>query len=271
MNWGNQKATHVITPNGLKGRILGKTKDIWGDTVTVRFENGRIVQFPISDNMKFAYEEDRQISLTASLQARLEQIVPGDRNSLLARIDVLKSIKREAQSKMANQNPSQEDERKLDAIVVEANVELAEIVDALEHIASETTEPYAAPAHRVVEQASLGSHTGTWLDDTFAEMVREANGTDYDKLMDEGPEAFVAELDAPALADSGVTREMASNYIRSKTAGANPDARDNFEKTWIDRVESLRRNELLSRKTKVKKEAAAQEDTSHLPDDILFG
>jgi len=267
----SKNATHVITPNGLKGRILGKTKDIWGDTVTVRFENGRIVQFPVSDEMRYASEKEEALSVTASLRERLNASTDGDRDSLIARVGELKSIRREAQVKIANDGASFADEAELDNISVEAGTELNEVVAALDHINDETTEAYRPPTMHVAEQASLGGNDGTWLDDTFSNMVSEANHTDYDKLMSEGPEAFVAELETPALADSGVTREMASSHIRSKTAGANPDARDSFETAWIDRVETLRRKEILNRKTKAKKEAAAETDHSNLPDDILFG
>jgi hypothetical protein len=266
-----ESATHVVTPNGLKGRILGKTKDVWGDTVTVRFENGRIVQFPVSDNMRFATEEETAPeSAVAALRERLEASVEGDRNSLLARINELKNIRREAAAAIV-EGASHEDEQELDTIAIQAEVEMGQVVAALDHIASDDTEAFAPPVPQVVEQASLGEHDGTWLDETFSRMVNEANHTDYDKLMSEGPEAFIAELEAPALADAGVTREMAANFVRSKTAGANPDARVAFESAWIDRVESLRREELVNRKTKAKKEAAAESDHSNLPDDILFG
>lgn len=264
-------ATHVVTPNGLKGQILGKVKDVWGDTVTVRFENGRIVQFPVSDSrLKFAREEaETPESPVEALRQRLAQEVEGDRRSLLSRIQELKQIKLQAADAIVK-GASYEDEQELDTISIQADVEIGQVVAALDHIANQDEE-YAAPQPQVVEQASMGSHDGTWLDDTFARMVNEANHTDYDQLMSEGPEAFVAELEAPALADAGVTREMASSFIRSKTAGANPEVRDAFESAWIDRVESLRRDELRTRKTRAKKEAAAENDHSNLPDDILFG
>ena len=266
-----ESATHVITPNGLKGRILGKTKDMWGDTVTVRFENGRIVQFPTSDSLRYASEQEEVLSVTASLRERLNAPIEGDSGSLVSRINELKSIRREAQVKIANGDASFEDESELDNIAVEADAELGQVVAALDHINDENTDAYRPPTMHVAEQASLGGNDGTWLDDAFSTMVSEASSTDYDKLMSEGPEAFVAELDTAALANAGATREIASSHIRSKTAGANPQARNSFETAWIDRVETLRRKEILNRKTKAKKEAAAETDHSNLPDDILFG
>lgn len=266
-----ESATHVITPNGLKGRILGKTKDMWGDTVTVRFENGRIVQFPTSDSLRYASEQEEVLSVTASLRERLNAPIEGDSESLVSRINELKSIRREAQVKIANGDVSFEDESELDNIAVESDAELGQVVAALDHINDENTDAYRPPTMHVAEQASLGGNDGTWLDDAFSTMVSEASSTDYDKLMSEGPEAFVAELNTAALANAGATREIASSHIRSKTAGANPQARNSFETAWIDRVETLRRKEILNRKTKAKKEAAAETDHSNLPDDILFG
>src|SRR5438270_12718836 len=38
-------ATHVTTPNGAKGEILNRVAGVWGDEITVRFENGQIRRF----------------------------------------------------------------------------------------------------------------------------------------------------------------------------------------------------------------------------------
>jgi len=90
-------------------------------------------------------------------------------------------------------------------------------------------------------------------------------------LMDEGPEAIVASMDDAAIADAGVTREVASRYIKSKTAAASSEIREKYEGVWLSRVEECRKAELLNRKEATKKEAAVEEDgQSDLPDDILF-
>jgi hypothetical protein len=43
----------ITTPNGLKGKVLGKVAGLWQDEVTVRLENGRIVHLPVAKDMKF--------------------------------------------------------------------------------------------------------------------------------------------------------------------------------------------------------------------------
>ena len=38
-------ATHITTPNGAKGEILNRVASLWGEQITVRFENGQIRRF----------------------------------------------------------------------------------------------------------------------------------------------------------------------------------------------------------------------------------
>jgi hypothetical protein len=119
--------------------------------------------------------------------------------------------------------------------------------------------------------ASLGGKDGSWLDKTANEMIAEAESTDFKRLMDEGPEALTAELETPALADAGVVRQMASSFIRTKTAGTDPQVRDPYEATFLNRVEQCRRAELSTRTQSTQKEAAAQEDAfKDAPDESIF-
>lgn len=265
----------VVTPNGLKGQVLGKVAGMWGDEVTVRFENGRVVRLPVTDNLKFASVQPAkdEASPVDRLARRLAVTVDGTRGSLEARAKALQGIKHEA-AVLIQKGASHEDEQRLDSFRVQADYELGEVSAALEHLASEELESYAPPAPfrmQAVEQESMGRGDGNWLDHTVNEMIAEAESTDYEKLMDEGPEAFVAELEDAPLADAGVVRQMASRFIQSHTAGANPEVRDLYEKTWLARVEEVRRAEFGNRKQAMKREAAAQEtDYSNLPDDMLF-
>src|SRR5208282_708852 len=55
-------ATHVETPSGLKGEVLGQVKGPWGsEEVTVRWENGRIAKYETDghphDGYKYSIEE----------------------------------------------------------------------------------------------------------------------------------------------------------------------------------------------------------------------
>ena len=126
---------------------------------------------------------------------------------------------------------------------------------------------------RVVAQGGpTNGSDASWLDNTLNEMIVEANSTDYEKLMDEGPEAFVAGLDTEMLADGGAVRSAASSWIRSKTAAADEDVRERYEKVWLARIEDVRRATFSNVKQEMHREAAAKESANldGISDDSLF-
>jgi hypothetical protein len=268
-------ATHIVTPNGLKGQILGRTPDLWGEEVTIRLENGRVAHLHVSDDIQFVTEEEAElVNPIVTLEKRLDEDYSSDRESLEDRQEVLDGIKQEARS-LINKGASLADSSRLDDLVVTADAELQEIGDVVRQLDNEEVEAFAPPAPfdpQVVEQESLGgSDRGEWLDDTLNDMIQEAEGTDYERLMAEGPEVFVSELENPALADASAVREIASGYIRSKTAAADEAIREKYEKVWLARIEECRREELNQRKETYKKEAAqAKDEHESLPDDMLF-
>jgi hypothetical protein len=266
----------ITTPNGLKGKVLGKVAGLWQDEVTVRLENGRIVHLPVSKEMRF----ERTASApkgnpTEQFEQRLAASVDGTRESLVTRHKGLLALQTEARQIIAN-GVSDTDAESLDQIVVAADVEIAEVNDAIAHLDDAETQAYAPPvpfsmsaAHEAA--ASLGGKDGSWLDKTATEMIAEVEATDFKRLMDEGPEALTADLDTPALADAGVVRQVATSFIRSKTAGTDPKVRDPYEATFIKRVEECRRAELSSRAQTTQKEAAVQEDAfKDAPDESIF-
>lgn len=264
----------IVTPNGLRGTVLGKTKDLWGDTVTVRFSNGRIVQLPVTDDLKIeaAGEKSQDLTDIDKLEKNLTASVDGTRESLSARSAELTQIKRGA-TDLLRQGAAHVDLDRLNNIVVQADYELQEVGDAIEYL--DQAEPFtpAAPFEpRAVEQESIGHGDSTWLDDTINEMASEAENTDYDKLMDEGPEAFVGEIDTPVLEQPEAVMSMASSYIRSKTAGANEEVRVEYEKIWLDRIAAVSKTALTEREQEVqqRKEAAVQEEEPEGPDEGLF-
>jgi hypothetical protein len=267
----------VTTPNGLQGQVLGKTAGMWGDEVTVRFENGRIVRLPVNDGLKFSTTKtaSKTGDPIGDLERRLDVTPDGTAASLAARLKALSSIRTAATNMMPK--ASFDDQTRLASISAQADYEVKEVKEALAYISDEQANAYRPPTasyefgKEVVAQETLGGGDASWLDNTVDGMIAEAEATDYEKLMDEGPEMLVAELDAPVLANAGTTREIAARHIRSFTAGANPELRDQYEKTWLARVEEVRRVELANRKTETRKEAAAQEqDVPGLPDDALF-
>lgn len=270
----NESATHVVTPNGLKGRILGRVKGLWEDQVTVRFENGRIVQLPVN-HVSFTTEasEENDDDPIAALSARVAAKIDGDLTSLKARVKELDKIKAEARHIIDSSKLSDVDLSRAGEIITLANYEsneIGEVVSERTAALADAFEPIAPYRMAAVEQGGP-SRGDTWLDATLHEMHVEAAATDYEKLMEEGPEAFVASLDSPVLVDAGAVRNIASSFIRERTAATDEGVREKYERVWLERVEMTRRQALASYKEVTKKEAAMEtEQLENLPDDALF-
>jgi hypothetical protein len=254
--------THIMTPGGLKGQILGKQAGLWGDQITIRLENGRIAKFDVTADSDIAYldeEEPAADSPYKQLQERLDAMPDGTKDSLTARIKELKAIKQEAKDLF--RTARYVDETTIDNIVVTADAEIGEVTDAL--AALEDAEPYAPPAPfetGVVEQESVGGGDSNWLDSTLGDMIQEAESQDFDQMMREGPEEFVAELEDPSLADAGVVRQMATDLVHSKTVGLERESVNEFTSKFLERVEQVRRTRLASRKQEMAKEAKSEQE-----------
>lgn len=270
-------ATHIITPNGVKGTILTRVPDMWGEQVTARFENGEVRQFTVHGETDVSWITERTASTAANPAEELEQRLASeyqhDRSSLVQRVNDLRDIAVEAH-RLAAAGAPYNIEVKLDQVKIAAEHEAREVKEALDHLDAADATIFQAPKPIVYEQADLGhgaDASGSWLDTVTDEMIAESEGTDYDKLLDEGPSVFVTELDNGALADTGTTREMAMSHIMAKTAAFVGDEVQDYREKFISRVEVARRHELASRKDSTKKEAAVQEELqTNAPDDALF-
>jgi hypothetical protein len=270
-----KKATHIITPNGVKGEILGRTPTVWGEQVTARFENGQIQTFETHGEEQWITEKTASVANPADgLEARLASDFSRDRASLGERLQELDAIRREASVQIERGAPYFA-ERKLHEVVVAADAESREIKEAIEHLDAADAEAFIPTQPfqpSVVEQADVGPSSGSWLDVTTQQMIEESENQDFEKLLDEGPAMFVTELDEGALGDTGVTREMAFSHITAHTAGFVGEEVESYREKFIARVEAARRDELAARKTANHKEAAAVEETlSDVPDEALFG
>lgn len=263
-----EKATHVTTPNGLKGTILGKQKGLWGDQVTIRLENGRIAKFDVAPGYTYTKEASADAyptyhNFVSKLQADLDKTYDGSRESLVARVEELKLIKENGAS-FIRDSKSLSDGESVDNIIVQADYELREVTDALS--ALEDAEPYAPPAPfetGVTEQEAMGGGDSSWLDNAVDQMVTENESQDFDALLEEGPDTFVAELETPVLEDAGVTNEYADQFVSSKTAGLEPTAVAEFRAAFLSNVEHARQQELASRAEaveKIAKEAASEDN-----------
>ena len=274
----SESATHIMTPNGLKGKILGRVKGLWDDEVTVRFENGRIASLPVS-SLTFARVEDEEDSSEDEI-TKLEKIVSAaieaaDASTIGARVKELDGLKAKAAA-LIDDGLSNDDLLRVGSVLAKAEYEYAEIEDRVRAIEEERISAYEPPAPFKMQAVAQGGPTNgsdsSWLDQTLNEMIVEASSTDYEKLMDEGPEAFVAGLDSGMVADSGSVRSAASDWIRSKTAAADDDVRERYEKVWLSRVEDVRRAAFSQMKQEMHKQASASEsvDYDSIPDDSLF-
>lgn len=260
------KATHVITPNGLKGTILGKQRGLWGDQVTIRLENGRIAKFDVTSDSDMKYTKEAAVApsehtFIADLQVRLDQMPDGTKTSLVARAAELRTIKHDGSAFI--RSASYSDGSTVDNIIVQADYELREVTDALS--ALEDAEPFEAPAPfstGVQEQEAMGGGDSSWLDHAVEQMVTENESQDFDTLLEEGPDTFVAEQETAVLEDAGVTNEYADQFVSSKTAGLDANAVADFKAAFLANVDQARKVELESRKEaveKIAKEASAED------------
>lgn len=271
-----KKATHIITPNGLKGEILGRSPAVWGEQITARFENGRIATFVTHGEEEVQWVTEKTASYndpTARLSAVLSEDFEQDRDSLAARVSALSDVAIECH-RLIGSGASYPTEVKLDQIKIAAEAEARLVREAIDHLDSADAEAFQAPEHTptVVEQADMGTGAGnSWLDATAQEMIAESEVVDHDKLLDEGPALLVADLETPALADTGVTRELATAHVMGKTAGFTGAEIEDYRSKFVARAEVARRHELASRKETTKKEATAQEEVqTNVPDEALF-
>jgi hypothetical protein len=214
--------------------------------------------------------------IVASLRRKLAASVPGDAESLKQRKQDLEEIQHTIRN--ASAKASHAERKALHSIATEASYETKSIDDAIQHLVElegRAFQPTSGFQSIATEQASLGKGDGGWLTEVLSSMDEESEGTDYKKLMEEGPLAFVAGSDDATVANSGTTRIAASRYIRSFTSAAAASTteaqRGQYERQFLARVEEARKNELKSRKTATKKEASqVEKQASESPDASLF-
>lgn len=271
-----KSATHIITPNGVKGEILNRTPDLWGgEELTIRLANGSFAQYSIHGESKVEWVKEQPAipsNPATALKERLASTFERDRDSLQARLNDLQDISLEAR-RLASSGAPYPVEVALDQVRVAADIEAHQIKEAIEHLDAADAESFIPEAPfrpSVVEQADLGKDN-SWLDVTAQEMIAESEGEDFDAILSEGPSLLTAELDTGALADAGVTREMAYAHIISKTAGFTGQEIADYRDQFVARTEVARRHELAARKETMKREAAVEEQQQvDTRDEALF-
>lgn len=270
-----QSATHVVTPNGLRAEILGRTASVWEDEVTVRFENGQIRHLAVAhgeaSGLQFVRESKAPDDSIQRLSAILDDPVINSKEGYLSRINDLEQLIFQAKTKIAK-TKSYEDQQKLDNLILQASHEKSEIIEALEHLASTESEAYAMPkrAYEAVEQASLG-RDDSWLEVLAREMVAESEERDLDALLKEGPVLLVSSVDDTAIDNAATVREIAFNEIINKTAGFTGEEIENYRLQFVAATEVARQHEARARKSSMAREASVKEAAvENATDESLF-
>lgn len=270
-----EAATHITTPNGEKGVILGRTSSVFSDAITVRFENGQIRHYDTFVGDGFTYSKEAANTPSSPIEyfkRKLDEAQAPGKAGLTARLNTLDQVKRGA-AHLASQGVSDADGEKLHSIVLAADAERNEVAEALDHLNAADAEAMAPPTqqYQAVEQSDLGHKGGSWLDKVAEDMVAESEAQDYDKLLQDGPISFVSHLDTAVLANAGVVSHLAHDHVVSKTAGFQGKEIEEYRNRFVAATEMARRNEFSYRQETAKethtKEASVADST---PDDALF-
>lgn len=269
-----KKATHVITPNGMKAEILGRTASLWDDQITVRFENGQIRHFTVSHgegaNLQYVAEVPVAENRVEDLQAKADSAFTPSKEGLVARLNELEEIRHTAKAYILESKSASEQDQ-LHKIALSAEHEKLEVKEALEYLTA-ADEAYEVPmrAYAAVEQADMGRND-SWLEVVANDMANESEAQDFDKIMSEGPVSLVAALDDGAVQDAATVREIALGEVTAKTAGFVGEEVDEYRMKFVAATEMARQKEASCRKQEMVREAsvkeAAMEDVS---DDALF-
>jgi hypothetical protein len=270
----NKKATHIETPNGLKGEIISRVDGVWGEEITVRFSNNQIRRFETgaAPELKYSVQAaETPANYREALQTVLDRAVHPNREGLNARLDELDAVRREAAQHVGSVS-SLTEQQALHQMVLTAEAEMQEVKEALAHLDAVDAENVvvAPPTYSAVEQADMG-RSDSWLDVVAHEMIAESEDEDLDKLEEEGPTKLVSELDDSAVHNAGTVRELAQAFIVAKTAGFQGEQLEAYRECFVANAETARRRELTYRQDNARKETVQKEASlENVPDEALF-
>lgn len=244
-------ATHITTPNGLKGKVLGRTPSLWGEEVTVRFENGHISKLPTS-RLSYSTEESSEDPL-ARIASILATPVQDEIHSLTARLDALQEIPRLA-AKIAS-SLGHDGLVSLDQHVMTARAESLEIKEAIASKQDELAQEYEPyrPEARAYEES--------WLDRVAAEEVEAAQ----EEPLDTRVARFVTALSTDTLADGSLVAQIVYDKVSSESND------EEYIENFIEAAEQIRQTEHIARREATKQaHVASQQALSEATDEGLF-
>jgi len=268
-----KEATHVTTPDGMTGVILGRTPGVWAEEITVRFDNGQLRRFLThkEDGLKYHTEKVAKNESFAD-QARniLRKETAVDKDSLYQRYEELNDLQKRVAMVVANDNVPYSVGQELHNIFIEANLEKQQIVEILDHLMDRDSYTPPQRAYAAVEQASMG-RSDDWLSIVAEEMAHESAQQDWDELLKEEPVRLIASLDDGPLSSLETVRELAREHIYSKTAAFRGDDVEKFRNQFVARAVALRDRELkLRKKMRIEKDSKVKKDQKKFPDESLF-
>lgn len=248
-------ATHVTTPNGLKGTILGRTPGIWGEEITVRFANGHIASLPTASSSGFTFStaEDEENNSLGRIATIVATSVADDTATLSARVETLHGVRAQA-SKIAS-TLGHDDLVRLDGYIALARSEQDEIQSVLaardSQVEDEAYTPYVPPKRSFDE---------SWLDRVASEEVAETVRDHESEVV-----AFVSSLTDDTIADGSTTAQVVYDKFASEVD--DDEALDGI----IESAEGTR-VAVQAQRREARREAKVASDKASLeaPDESLF-
>lgn len=248
-------ATRVVTPNGLTGTVLGRTPSIWGEEVTVRFENGHIARLHTSSaDLSYSDIEDDITSAPALERIAFEtnRSISDDTASLRARLETLSGIRLMA-SKIAS-SLKDDDLVLLDGYVSSTRAEEAEIGEVLAGREDQEVEDFTPyrPEARAYEPS--------WLDRVAAEEVEQEV-----ENFDEKVATFVTALSTDTLADGSLVSQIVYDKVASETDDVE------YIENFIEAAEQIRQTEHSARREATKQaRIASDQNVNGATDESIF-
>lgn len=268
-------ATHLVTPNGLKGKILGR-HSVWGGEVTVRFANNQVATIA-TEGVRYVREIEQRTASAGDdtiteLEGRLSSTSPEDRPGMTRRLAELDDIQSLAHCPYTTDLKLTD---RYNVVRLAAQHEAGQIrlaLDRLELAEAENLRPTVFAPGVAPAQPDLGGGDGGWLQDTYDAMGEQAADLDFEEILREEP-ALVAEgVPENDLGDQDHVGELALAHVKARIAGVrvDPAGRRAYEQAFVERTEGFRQERLANKTEPVEQRTASVDLPTDLPDEAIF-
>lgn len=265
--------------NGTPGRVLASWNDMY-DQPWVKFAVDGVGTFDIPESQLEVTEQQMEeqqgpVDLIQELWNGLPEVDETNAGQLEERAASLLQLHTAASNAITGGRLSLTEQVRLDEISLACRLEASQLKTKAA-AAMHPDNGYLAStpkfATEVVEQASFGDErSDTWLDQVYRDSVSEAEGRDYDTIVNEEPAVLVNELPSDSLSDTGLVREIAARYIKSRVAMLDKTRATAITEKFVENAEQARRDALATRKSELAKIASEHEfDFENAPVEGLF-